>query len=171
MICFHIRKLLTTTLSFAWSLRMAALKTLNAAMALRGAETGSFTTVDLCTCDPLTGDTVFYKYGAAPSYLKKGGSVRRVTGVSLPVGLRGNPAAPDVTCVRLEEGGSLVMISDGVADPGRDEWLMDLLAGWEGEDPQALAGLVLAESVRREKLQDDCGIQVLYRPVSREKMV
>ena len=149
----------------------AALKTLNAAMALRGAETGSFTTVDLCTCDPLTGDTVFYKYGAAPSYLKKGGSVRRVTGVSLPVGLRGNPAAPDVTCVRLEEGGSLVMISDGVADPGRDEWLMDLLAGWEGEDPQALAGLVLAESVRREKLQDDCGIQVLYRPVSREKMV
>ena len=64
-----------------------------------------------------------------------------------------------------------MMISDGVADPGRDEWLMDLLAGWEGEDPQALAGLILAESVRREKLQDDCGIQVLYRPASREKMV
>lgn len=149
----------------------AALKTLNAAMALRGAETGSFTTIDLCTCDPLTGETVFYKYGAAPSYLKKGGSVRRVTGASLPAGLRGNPAAPDVTRIRLEEGGSLVMISDGVADPGRDEWLMDLLAGWEGEDPQALAGLILAESVRREKLQDDCGIQVLYRPASREKMV
>ena len=149
----------------------AALKTLNAAMALRGAETGSFTTIDLCTCDPLTGDTVFYKYGAAPSYLKKGGFVRRVTGASLPAGLRGTPAAPDVTRLRLEEGGSLVMISDGVADPGRDEWLMDLLAGWEGEDPQALAGLILSESVRREKLQDDCGIQVLYRPVSREKMV
>lgn len=149
----------------------AALKTLNAAMALRGADTGSFTTIDLCTCDPMTGDTVFYKYGAAPSYLKKGGSVRRVTGISLPAGLRGTPAAPDVTRLRLEEGGSLVMISDGVADPGRDEWLMDLLAGWEGEDPQALAGLILAESVRREKLQDDCGIQVLYRPVSREKMV
>jgi stage II sporulation protein E len=147
----------------------AALKTLNAAMALRGADTGSFTTIDLCTCDPMTGDTVFYKYGAAPSYLKKGGSVRRVTGISLPAGLRGTPAAPDVTRLRLEEGGSLVMISDGVADPGRDEWLMDLLAGWEGEDPQALAGLILAESVRREKLQDDCGIQVLYRPVSREK--
>ena len=149
----------------------AALKTLNAAMALRGAETGSFTTVDLCTCDPATGETAFYKYGAAPSYLKKGGSVRRVTGASLPVGLRGTPAAPDVTRIRLDEGGYLIMISDGVADPSRDEWLMDLLAGWEGEDPQALAGLILAESVRREKLQDDCGIQILYRPVSREKMV
>ena len=90
----------------------AALKTLNSAMALRGADTGSFTTIDLLTCRP---------------------------------------------------GGFAVLISDGVADPGRDEWLMDLLAGWEGEDPQVLAGLILSESVRREGLQDDCGIQVLYR--------
>ena len=140
----------------------AALKTLNAAMALRGAETGSFTTIDLCTCRPETGELCFYKFGAAPSYLKKGGTVRRVTGGTLPAGLRGAPAAPDVTKVTLDPGGFAVMISDGVADPGRDEWLQDLLAGWEGEDPQALAGLILAESIRREKLQDDCGIQVLY---------
>ena len=63
------------------------------------------------------------------------------------------------------------MISDGVADSGKDEWLMDLLAGWEGEDPQALAGLILTESVRREKLKDDCGVQILYRPAQREKLV
>ena len=139
----------------------AALKTLNAAMALRGAETGSFTTVDLCACGP-NGDAVFYKYGAAPSYLKKGGTVRRITGNSWPVGLRGTPAMPDVTRVTLERGSFAVMISDGVADPGRDEWLMDLLAGWQGEDPQALASLVLTESARREKLQDDCAVQVLF---------
>ena len=54
------------------------------------------------------------------------------------------------------------MISDGVADPGRDEWLQDLLAGWDGDDPQALANLILSESLRREDLQDDCGVQVLY---------
>ena len=141
----------------------AALKTLNSAMALRGADTGSFTTIDLLTCRPETGEAVFYKYGAAPSYLKKGGVVRRVTGGTLPAGLRGAPAMPDVTRATLEGGGFAVLISDGVADPGRDEWLMDLLAGWEGEDPQALAGLILAESIRREGLQDDCGIQVLYR--------
>ena len=143
----------------------AALKTLNSAMALRGAETGSFTTIDLCTFDPTAGEAAFYKYGAAPSYLKKGGSVRRVTGGSLPAGLRGTPAAPDVTTVHLEPGSFAVMISDGVADPGRDELLLDLLAGWEGEDPQVLAGLILTESIRREHLADDCGIQVLYRPV------
>ncbi len=140
----------------------AALKTLNAAMALRGAETGSFTTVDLCACGA-GGETVFYKYGAAPSYLKKGGTVRRVTAGSWPVGLRGAPAMPDVTRITMAPGSFAVMISDGVADPGRDEWLMDLLAGWQGEDPQALANLILAESIRREKLQDDCAVQVLYR--------
>ena len=141
----------------------AAMKTLNSAMALRGAETGSFTTIDLCVFRPASGELEFYKYGAAPSYLKKGGTVRRVTGASLPAGLRGSPASPDVTRLRLESGGFVVMISDGVADPGRDEWLQDLLAGWEGKDPQALAGLILSESIRQEKLQDDCGIQVLYR--------
>ena len=142
----------------------AALKTLNAAMALRGAETGSFTTIDLCVFRPEDGEAVFYKYGAAPSYLKKGGRVRRVTGNGLPAGLRGSAAPPDVTRVRLERGGFAVLISDGVADPGRDEWLQNLLAGWEGEDPQALAGLILSESRRQEQLQDDCAVQVLYRP-------
>ena len=64
----------------------------------------------------------------------------------------------------MEENTFLLMISDGVADSGDDQWLQDLLAGWEGEDPQTLAGLILSESIRRERLQDDCGIQVLYRP-------
>lgn len=139
----------------------AALTTLNSAMALRGAETGSFTTVDLCV---LKGsEATFYKFGAAPSYLKKNGAVRRITGSSLPVGLRGTPAAPDITTVTLEPGSFAVMISDGVADPSRDEWLQDLLAGWGGDDPQTLANLILSESIRRERLQDDCAVQVLYR--------
>lgn len=141
----------------------AALKTLNSAMSLRGAETGSFTTIDLCTCSPATGELVFYKFGAAPSYLKKGGTVRRITGGSLPAGLRAGAAAPDVTRACLEPGGFAVMISDGVADPARDEWLQNLLAGWDGTDPQELAGLILTESIQREQLQDDCGIQVLCR--------
>ena len=55
------------------------------------------------------------------------------------------------------------MVSDGVADPNRDDWLQNLLAGWGGDDPQTLANLILSESIRREKLQDDCAVQVLYR--------
>ena len=142
----------------------SALKTLNSAMSLRGADTGSFTTVDLLTCRTETGEAVFYKFGAAPSYVKKNGTVRRITGAALPVGLRGADAAPDVTRATLAPGSFAVLISDGVADANHDEWIQDLLAGWEGTDPQALATLILAESVRREGLQDDCGVQVLYLP-------
>lgn len=142
----------------------AALKTLNAAMALRGAESGSFTTVDLCVCDAEEGQATVYKYGAAPTYLKKGGAVRRIAGTSLPVGLRGTPAPPDMTKIPLTPGSFLVQISDGVADPTRDEWLQNFLAGWNGEDPQRLTSLILAESIAHMQGRDDCAIQILYCP-------
>ena len=140
----------------------AALKTLNAALALRGEETGSFATIDLFTLRRDTGEAGFYKYGAAPSYLKRLGSVRRVAGSSLPAGLREAPAPPDVTRLRLEGGSFAVMVSDGVADAGNDEWLQDFLAGWSGEDPQALAGALMAECRKRGRTADDCAVQVLY---------
>ena len=144
----------------------AALKTLNTAMALRGEETGSFTTLDLLTCRPDTGEAALYKFGGAPSYLKKSGTVRRITGSSLPTGLRGTSAAPDVTHLTLEPGSFAVLVSDGVADPNQDEWLQNLLAGWSGEDPQLLAADLLAESIRRRGLPDDCGVQILFLPDS-----
>ena len=50
----------------------AALRTLNDAMTLRGAETGTFTTIDLVRLDLQSAQATVYKYGAAPSYLKHG---------------------------------------------------------------------------------------------------
>ena len=142
----------------------AALRTMNSALALRGAESGSFSTVDLLTLRPGSGEATVYKYGAAPTYLKRNGSVRRITGGTLPVGLRTSPAAPDVTRLKLEGGTFAVMVSDGVADAAHDEWLQNLLAGWEGDDPQTLAGLVLAEAGRQNGPDDDRGVQVLWLP-------
>ena len=145
----------------------SALRTLNSAMALRGEVTGSFTTMDLCTFDAFSGDAAFYKYGAAPSYLKKGSVVRRITGISLPVGLRDGDTAPDVTHVRLSPGSFAVMISDGVADPAQDQWLQSLLAGWEDEEPQELAKAIMMESLRRQASRDDRGVQILYWPAEK----
>lgn len=48
-----------------------ALTTLNSALALRGEETGGFTTVDLLQLDLFTGDGVIFKLGAAPTYVKR----------------------------------------------------------------------------------------------------
>lgn len=142
----------------------AALKTLNSAMTLRCEETGGFSTIDLLTVNLRNGETAVYKYGAAPTYLKKGGNVRRITCGALPAGLREQSLPPETTRFSLEMGSFLLMISDGVADTDQDDWLQNLLAGWEGTDPQMLAGLVLQESEKHSGGADDCAVQVLYFP-------
>ena len=68
-----------------------ALKTLNTALSLRGESGGGFTTIDLLALQRSSGQAALYKYGAAPSYCKRGGSVSRYAGQSLPAGLRDAP--------------------------------------------------------------------------------
>lgn len=149
----------------------AALKTMNTALALRGQDTNSFSTIDLLTLQLSDGQAALYKYGAAPTYVKRFGSVRRITGSTLPAGLRPMPGSPDVTRLSLEPDSFVVMISDGVADSNHDEWLQNLLSGWDGTDPQILAGLVLSEAARQGALADDCGVQVLHLPSENSKKV
>ena len=141
-----------------------ALKTLNSALTLREAETGSFTTIDLLQLSLSNGEGSLYKYGAAPSYIKRGTSVRRVTCSCLPAGLQECSQPPEVTHLRLEAGTFFVMVTDGVADASSDEWLQDLLAGWQGENPQLLVSAILADSIERTQEADDAGVLVLYLP-------
>lgn len=141
-----------------------SLKTLNSALTLRAEETDSFTTIDLLILSLKTGEGELYKYGAAPSYIKRGGTVRRVTCSCLPAGLQDDRQPPESTCVRLEGGTFFVMVTDGVADATNDEWLQNLLAGWEGENPQMLVAAILADSIERTGEADDAGVVALYLP-------
>ena len=76
-----------------------------------------------------------------------------------------------MTHVTLEPETFAVLISDGAADSGHDEWLQNLLAGWNGTDPQQLANLILKEAEKQNGLSDDCGVQVLYLPPEEVKKV
>ena len=93
-----------------------ALKTLNSALNLRAEVSDSFTTIDLLTLSLKSGEGELYKYGAAPSYIKRGGRVRRVSCTCLPAGLAEGALPPEKTHVRLESGSFFVMVTDGVAD-------------------------------------------------------
>ena len=97
-----------------------ALRTLNSALNLRSDEQGSFTTIDLLAADLTAKQATLYKYGAAPTYIKRKGSVRRLAGASLPAGLQESDAEPQAIRFPLEENTFLLMISDGVADAGDD---------------------------------------------------
>ena len=141
-----------------------ALKTLNSALSLRAESTDSFTTVDLLTLSLQTLEGELYKYGAAPSYLKRGGTVRRVTCSCLPAGLQEGSPPPEATHIKLSPGCFFVMLSDGVTDSLDDEWLQNLLAGWEGHDPQQLVAAILADSMEKRGGTDDAGVLALYIP-------
>lgn len=142
---------------------LPALKTLNTALLLRCREGAGFTTIDLLRLDRSTGEAALYKYGAAPSYLKKLGRVTRYGGAALPAGLEGADRQPDVIRFVLPPDGWLVMVSDGVVGGDGDEWLQDLLAGWCGGTPDALARRILTMSAEHGGRSDDCAVLALHR--------
>ena len=140
----------------------AALKTINAALTLRSEENGSFTTLDLLVMDIRTREAVLYKYGAAPTYIKRHGAVRRLTGTALPAGLQELQNLPAPIRFTVERDSFVLLVSDGLAGEEGDDWLQNTLAGWQGEDPQRLASLLMGESRSRGGLRDDCSILCLY---------
>lgn len=130
-----------------------ALKTLDQALALREEAAGGFSTVDLLELDLYSGKGCLYKLGAAPSFLKRGGSIRRLSGVALPAGLQAaDLSAPDQTELQLDPGDCLVLLTDGVLDGDDDEWLRSALAAFDGGSPAALADQLIAHEPQS---QDD----------------
>ena len=126
-----------------------ALTTLSSALALRGEETGGFTTVDLLQLDLFTGEGELFKLGAAPTYIKKGENVQRFSGRSLPAGLaEGEASALDRFSLRLSPGDCVLMASDGVCSGSEDGWLRDRFARFDGESPKDLARELVSRDLK-----------------------
>ena len=132
-----------------------AMKILNSVMLLRGGESWGCATVDLMCVDLFNGETCFYKYGAAPSYVKNGRSIRRIKGETLAAGLRAEDGlAPDVVRMRLKPGSTAVIATDGVLADDEDGWLKSLLERG-GDDMRELARSTLREAERLYGALDD----------------
>ena len=132
-----------------------SMKILNSVMLLKSAENWGYATIDLMCVNLFTGDTSFYKYGAAPSYVFNGRTVRRIKGESLAAGLEmGEGAAPDLVRMRLKPGSTAIIASDGVIADAQDEWIKALLnRGFE--DMKALARTTLKEAEKLYGANDD----------------
>ena len=117
---------------------------------------GGFTTIDLLRVDLFTGEAGVYKYGAAPTYVKKGYSVSRITGTALPAGLTaGEGVSPDVTRLQLEAGDCVLLVTDGVAGSASDQWVRDRLAAFDGGSPRELAQALIDDSGAQVGAADD----------------
>ena len=132
-----------------------AMKVLNSVMLLRGGDNWGFATVDLMCVDLFTGETCFYKYGAAPSYVKSGKSIRRIKGETLAAGLSsGEGIAPDLVRMRLRPGSTAIIASDGVIVDDEDDWIKNLLMRGT-DDMKALARGTLKEAEKVYGANDD----------------
>lgn len=117
-----------------------ALRTLNGALALNGEQNGGFSTIDLLELDLFTGHASLYKYGAAPSFVKKDGVLTRYGGTTLPAGVAGEETPPALTRISLSAGDCVVMISDGVVtNEEKENDLRQALRDFSGENPNRLA--------------------------------
>ncbi len=133
-----------------------AMRLLNSSAMLKNGDQWGYATVDLCCIDLFTGDTRFYKYGAAPSYIKTGRAIRRVKCTSLAAGmLAGEESAPDMVRMRLRPGNVALIASDGVLAENNDQWLRDILASSDGVETKLLAKTALRAAAGRFGNADD----------------
>ena len=112
--------------------------------------------MDLCCVDLFSGEACFYKYGAAPSYVKTGRSIRRVKCASLAAGLlAGENSVPDRVRLTLRPGCVALIASDGILAEDNDQWLRDILSASDGAAAKDIARQALQAAVSRFGSADD----------------
>ena len=114
-----------------------ALESLNSLCALR--DRAGAVTADLLELQLDSGKAVFYKWGAAPSYLLRDQGVERIGVAGPPPGLAVTDCCQTTQRVSLRRGELLVMVSDGV---GEEEALACCMKN-PGLDPEALVEKLL----------------------------
>ncbi len=101
---------------------------------------GGFATVDLLQADLTTGEAELYKWGAAPSYLKRRGKVEKIGTASPPPGVGvGEEYRPEGTRLSLGKGELLVLVSDGAGGEVAEHFIRQ----YGGLSPKELASGVV----------------------------
>ncbi|NMB35429.1 MAG: SpoIIE family protein phosphatase [Firmicutes bacterium] len=143
--------------------REVAINTLNTLLRL-GYPSERFATLDLALLNLQVGEVELYKLGAAPSFLKRGGVIKTIGSVSLPIGIL-EEVALEKNCLNLPEGGILIMVTDGMLDagPGNEkDWFDKALREIRHDHPQIIADRLIEEACYRwpQGVRDDLTVLV-----------
>jgi len=137
----------------------SAHRIVNSALLIKSPEE-SFATLDIASVDLYSGNTKFYKAGAAVTFVKKRGRIIAIEPASMPVGiLTDTQFATDELYV--ESGDMIVMMSDGVLN-GSVKWIYDLIDSHKGK-AYALAKEIgdTARHRRQDRHTDDITVMVM----------
>jgi len=142
-----------------------ALKMLN--HIIRTVERECSATVDIAEIDLVTGEARFIKSGAAPSFVLRGGSIFRLQSKTVPIGII---RALDAEMIKfdVEEGDTVVMVSDGAAKSYEDApWLLELMTYDEtvlhGDERRAAMTIVSEAAIRGSEDDISAGIVRIRR--------
>ena len=135
-----------------------ALMLLNGVYILR--DDGGFATVDLLQADLTTGEAELFKWGGAPSYLKRKGKVEKIGTASPPPGVGvGEEYRPEGAKLSLGKGELLVLVSDGAGGEVAEHFIRQ----YGGSSPKELAaGIVSCSKAQGE--DDRTAAVVALRP-------
>ena len=102
---------------------------------------GAFSTVDLVEADLVSGEATLYKWGAAPSYLKRKGQMEKIGTASPPPGLGvGEEHRPEEAKLSLARGEMLVLVSDGAGGEVAERFIRQ----YGGLSPKELASGIIS---------------------------
>ena len=113
------------------------------------------TTVDLMELDLMSGVASFIKSGAAPSFIVRASTVRRLQAGTLPIGIiQELDLRP--TEFALRAGDTVVMISDGILQDDEEcEWITSYLSGASSLTPAEIVYHICLHAAEKER-HDDC---------------
>ena len=141
-----------------------AMKLLHTALQAKHEQVTGCATVDLMCLNLFSGETKLFKYGAMPTYVKRGRTVRSIRGESLAAGLKTgeDTPAPDILSLRLEPGSFAAISSDGLLMEEDDTWFRTIMADYTGTDAKELARLILEAAIDRSGCQDDMTVLIVF---------
>ncbi len=115
----------------------------------------NFATVDLLEIDLLCQSACFWKSGAAPSYVLRGGNLFKIAANTVPVGVTKQLKAEEIRFA-LQENDVVLMISDGIAESFEDSlWLLGMMSCEWDDCLQTMAQKILERAKQRHGAADD----------------
>lgn len=137
-----------------------ALKVVNSSLLVKS-DDESLATLDVMSINTYDGSAQLCKAGAVPTFVRTGEGISTIAPQSLPLGIL---RQIDSSCqsLELEDGDTVVMISDGVSN--ESGWLEDMLERYHESPAPDLAQDILAQALleREEGAEDDMTVMVAH---------
>lgn len=133
---------------------------------IAGSEKQNMSTLDICDIDLYTGICEFLKIGSAPSFLKRGSLVEKISSATLPMGVFAQMDM-DVVRKRMMDGDYIIMVTDGVIDSlpieENEEVFREMISRITIQNPKEIANYVLNYAIHAAQgnIKDDMTVLVI----------